>query len=181
MKLKIHGIGCCSVRKKLIIFFSLLIALISLCVFLYVPAKIEKQALAALNDKANSIAGMTAFSVGGALFFEDIRTIDEVLQSTKQNKDVIYVIVTDSSGRFITGSGAGIAEQAGFSQAQQIGNLSDDGRIYMIMAPIMQNTGKNDKQIGRLYLGLSMNDLREELFASRKAVSARLTRSSFHP
>ena len=80
-----------SLKLKLSIAFALLIGSISLIIILLFPAQFEKQAIHSVTDKAESINRMTAFSIGSALYFDDLETIEEVLNSTRQNKDVFYL------------------------------------------------------------------------------------------
>jgi PAS domain S-box-containing protein len=156
-----------TLRTKLTILFTFLIGLISVCIFIYVPAKFERQAIKANIGKAQSIAKMTAFSISPALFFEDVETIDNVLTSARQNKDLVYLVVTNDSGRVITAFNKNRANEVNFYQVHTYKNLSISGMIYKTMTPIM----KHNKEIGQLYLGLSLKELREEVSRSQKTIA----------
>ena len=89
-----------SVRSRLIFYLTLLVAAISLLIFFSIPARVKTRALAALADKASSLTEMTAYSVAPALLFEDAAGVTEVLESIRQDEDVIYAVLLDKDGEW---------------------------------------------------------------------------------
>ncbi len=116
----------------------------------------RKQSFEAAADKAHVISHMTTFGLGPALFFEDSSTIEEVIQSAKQNKDLSYIVVLDASGRTVAefNKSAAPPQDAGFASGMEKGYFSRDGETYHFAAPVIYN----DRQLGSLYLGLSFHD-----------------------
>lgn len=157
-----------SIRTKLTTLITFLIGGISLFIFIYFPSRLEEQAINAIAAKAQSITEMTAFSVSSALFFEDIESIEEALEGTKRNKDLIYIVILDDSGRIIDAFDKVRAEQANFIQPEDNNRVSRDGMIYKAMAPIILN----DRKIGQLYLGLSLTKLRTQVSRSKTAIAS---------
>lgn len=156
-----------SLRTKLILSSSFLVAAISIFIFIYFPSEFEKQATEAITDKANSIATMTAFSVSPALFFNDTRTIEETFQSAKQVKDIVYITLRDDSDKIrysynLSGIGKNV-----FNQNVNGSRISDDGMIYETTVPIYHT----DKVIGNLIIGFSLAALEFEVEKSRAAIT----------
>lgn len=158
-----------TVRAKIAVAISLLLGLISLFMFTFFPARLEKQAVKAISDKAQSIAEMTAFSIGPALYFEDTENIDEVIKSARQNEDLAYIVVLDGSGGVIAAFNKNAADGADFAQVQDVDHISADGTIYRVMTPVMLPS--NGRNIGQLYLGLSLRNLKAEVANSRATIA----------
>jgi signal transduction histidine kinase/CheY-like chemotaxis protein/HPt (histidine-containing phosphotransfer) domain-containing protein len=160
--------GSFTVRTKLITLITLLIGGISLFIFIYFPSKLEEQAISSIEAKAQSIAVMTAFSISPALYFEDIESIKEVLEGAKQNHDLVYIVVLNDSGRVISAFNQDRAGQADFIQVKNKNHISRDGNIYKVMAPILSNRS----EIGQLFLGLSLKELKTGIARSRTAIAS---------
>lgn len=141
---------------KVFIFAQPIIVLFSVFVVLLGSRERQKQSFEVAADKARSIARMTAFSLGPALFFEDAGAIDEVIQSAKQNMDLAYIVVLDASGRAIAEFNGSAApdSKSGPPAARETGYFSPDGETYHFSAPVMVK----DRPAGRLLLGLSLRE-----------------------
>jgi len=140
---------------------------ISLFVYLYFPRQYKIQATEAIAAKANSIIQMTAFSLSAALFFNDIEAIEEVFESTKQNKDIVYIILLDTPGKEIVSFNNKQAHQANYLETKTKNDISPDGMIFRTVFPIFNN----NQEIGQLYLGFSLMDIHKEIEKVRKSIS----------
>lgn len=156
-----------SIRTKLGIIIMLLIGGISLFVFVYFPARLKQQAGRAITTKARSIASMTAFSISPALLFEDSESMEDALEGAKQNKDLVYIVIVNEGGRIAAAFNQDKAERAGFTETEDNRSLSPNADLYKAMTPILHR----NRQIGRLYLGLSLEALKTEIVKSRTAVA----------
>ncbi|MCK4591645.1 MAG: PAS domain S-box protein, partial [Candidatus Latescibacteria bacterium] len=156
-----------TIRTKLTAIFTLLIAVISVFIFIFFPARLKNQATEAVVAKAQTIAEMTAYSISPALFFEDIENIEKVFKSTRQNKDLVYIMLLNDSGETVTVFNKDKADKANFIQAKNNNYMSRDGMTYNIMTPILHNT----REIGQLYLGLSLKELKAEISRSRAIIA----------
>jgi PAS domain S-box-containing protein len=159
---KVSGISA-----KLASIITLLIGVISLFIFFYFPAKLQKQAFQAIAAKAESITRMTAFSVGPALFFEDITGMEEALEGAKQNKDLVYLVIRDDSANVAASFNMNRAEQADYLKLGENDHVSRDGMIYRTMTDIILD----NREIGKLYLGLSLRELRGQVAGSRETAA----------
>ena len=143
--------GGWGLRTQLVSVFALLLGVISVFIFVFFPARLEKQAVRALGDKAASVATMTAFSVSSALVFGDRAGIDEALEGALQNDDVLYVVVADSAGnpvRTVDHRALG-----GMGSAADIVRNGVMGDRYRASAPILSGATR----VGTLHLGLSLS------------------------
>ena len=156
-----------TIRMKLGITITLLIGVISIFISVYFPARQQKQALDAMDAKARSIVDMTAFSLSSALYFEDSTGIDEALEGAKQNRDLVYIVVLNDSGRVLSSINADKAETQDLALSKTYPYISPDGKIYEVMTPILIK----GKQIGRLYLGLSLEELRSSVARSQAVIA----------
>jgi signal transduction histidine kinase len=164
----IHEKWFSTIRRKLALVITLLVGGISLFIFIYFPAKLEEQAIQAIAAKAHTVAEMTAFSVAPALFFEDIQSIREALEGAQQNKDLVYVAIVDNSRRIVASIEKDNGGRSGSTLAQAVRGVSADGMIYHTALRITLN----DRQIGGLYLGLSLRDLKAQVGRSRETVAS---------
>lgn len=155
-----------TIRTKLAIVFTLLIGVISLLIFLYFPARQEEQAIHAVSQKAQSIADMTAYSIAPALFFDDMKDVEDVLITARQNKDLVYLIVTNENDSIITNYNHSRVNALDFLQAGD-GHVSEDGSLYQAMVPIHLN----ERVMGRLYLGLSLNEIKGNINKGRRTIA----------
>ena len=148
-----------SFRLKLVIGFALLIGLIALAIIIIFPSQFEKQAISSLTDKAESINRMTAFSIGSALYFDDVETIEEVISSARQNKDIFYLVVLDQNGKVVTAQEYNSKYFSEFSTLNVQSSISEDGNILNTKIPITINS----REIGQLFMGFSLDDVKQRI------------------
>ncbi|MBI3193510.1 MAG: PAS domain S-box protein [Ignavibacteriae bacterium] len=156
-----------NIRNKLVILFSLLVLIISIFIYIYVPSRIEEQAGHALIEKTNSIARMTAFSLRSALVFSDIQTMNEELQGAKQNNDVLYIIIQNDSGNVIAEYNMAQAEHHAFSVIDTQTSFSEGKQLYKTFVPIFNN----NKTIGTLFIGVSLLNVHAEVEKSKNNIA----------
>jgi signal transduction histidine kinase/HAMP domain-containing protein/ActR/RegA family two-component response regulator len=156
-----------TIRSKLVLVISILIAVIALFISLFFPSRQEKQALAAITDKARSIANMTAYSISPALYFDDSLAINEVIESALLNRDLAYLLVVNDSGRIVDAYNKDLGLLTSFPGANPDESFSVDSNLYRVTTTI----AFNKHSIGELYLGFSLQDLRAELIESRSNIA----------
>lgn len=150
-------------RIKFVILFSIILALISLFILLYFPSSLEKQAIKAVVSKAATIGAMSAYNISPALYFEDAESINDLLEGIKLNPDIAYIVVTNNSDKITTSYKLDYAEKTGYSTVKETHQISPDGEVVKIMHPLFYKR----KTIGRLYLGLSLVELKKSVSLSR--------------
>jgi len=142
----------------LIFAFSLLVSILG-------PYQYRKQAFNATSDRAKSIGEMLSYSLSPALYFNDSNTINEVTQSAKQNKDLAFFILLDSSRKIVASYNQKVADRVNYLLVKN-GVISSEGRIYISTTPILYK----DRAIGQLYFGFSLEEVLQKIEGFRRKV-----------
>ena len=156
-----------TLRTKLVSLITLVLGAISLAIYLYVPAQIEKLEKEAIISKAGSIVDMTAYTVGPALVFRDSIAGREALNSAGQNIDLAYVSVLDDSGRVFASLINPTVGQAPNRQPEGVGHESGLRNLYETESPVRYN----QRIIGTVRLGMSLDQLDAEVVAMRATIA----------
>ncbi len=156
-----------TIAKRFIIVFSIVIALFSIFIYLYFPAKLKKQAEDYKFEKAKSIAEMTAFSVSSALYFHDIENINESLKAALQNKDVVCISILDTVGHVVSNFNTDKANSYCFYNTKNQTLLDIDRMLYIVNKTIIFNGTK----IGKLIISFSLKSLWEEIMRIRLTIA----------
>jgi len=156
-----------SIRTRLAGFITVLIGVISVFIYLYFPRRLEEQVTRSIIEKAKSIAEMAAFNINSALFFEDYEGIEDGLQGARSNEDVVYIVVLNSNGKEVISYNKEGAERADFLATSNPDHISFEEKLYGYVAPVRLN----EQTIGRLFIGLSLEDVRAEVRRSKAAVA----------
>jgi diguanylate cyclase (GGDEF)-like protein/PAS domain S-box-containing protein len=143
-----------------------LLAGISLLIFTLAPSEHKKQSLAAIAEKAQGIADMAAYSLGPALYFSDVETVQEILLSVRQNKDVVYLVVSGESGKLIASHNLEAAGRVSELPSPEA-SISEDGLIYHLAIPV----NYKERKIGNLAIGFSLSQLQEKLAQYRESIA----------
>lgn len=152
-----------SLQAKLIVLLSGLITSISVFIFFYFPAKYENLAEQSLRNKANSIAIAAAFSMAPAIIFEDSKSISEVIESMKQNRDISYIVVEAQNGQTLQSWNLHNAVAAAFKN--QPGTDDKYNNVIRVVAPIVHA----DDNVGTLYVGISTQEIAQVLNESKRS------------
>ncbi|MFZ2493584.1 MAG: EAL domain-containing protein [Thermoanaerobaculia bacterium] len=156
-----------SIGAKFAFVMTLLIALISIVIFVYFPGRMRRQAMQAIHEKAQTVSQMTAFSISPAMVFDDVESAATVLKGARQNPDLVYAVVIDDAGKRFAEHAIDAADANHFLDTPAAGALSASGNVYKVVRPIHYE----GKVIGRLYLGMSLGWVDEQIAASRAAVA----------
>ncbi|HTE44282.1 MAG TPA: response regulator [Gemmatimonadaceae bacterium] len=153
--------GVTGIRSKLLVAFSSLVASIAVFIFLFFPARLERQAMRLTVTKAAAIRDMTGNSVAAGLLFNDKTAIDEVLAGVSRVQDVAFVVVWNTSGRVVGETGA---VQMGSPPSSANGAVSNDQRMYVTSAPVFSGQDR----VGSVSVGISLAVLRADVADSRR-------------
>lgn len=140
-------------RARLALAMGALILLIAVAISLYVPMKLEDEAMALIGQKAETLAELTAFTIHPAIYFGDRAALEEALSGARRDRDVAYIIVTGADGQRLS---AFHPERAG------------SGEIYEVTKPIREG----DRDLARLQIGISLRRLHSEVRQMRVAIGA---------
>src|SRR5205809_1266687 len=176
------------VGTKLALVMTLILAVVSLWIFLYFPEKLQRQTVDALGQRATSIADMTAFSIAPALHFHDPVAAAAALTPLRRNRDLIFLIVRDTSGSTFASYNDMVAAAAGpfrapstrpagrrlviagtttGEESETRGAFSEDDRAYQTTTPIRYH----GRQIGTLVVGYSLDHVLDETGRSKAIVA----------
>jgi diguanylate cyclase (GGDEF)-like protein/PAS domain S-box-containing protein len=173
-----------SVRTKLVAVISGFLGLISLAIFIDMPARLRRQAVTAVVEKAHTLTEMAAFNAGAALYFEDRTGVEESLAAVRENADLVYTVVLDKDDRAVAAFNRDLAERYGFQEIAMTprvlegvppgaprprteGGFTPDDRLYQVRSPVTYN----GRGVGRIYVGLSLDRLNAEIGRSRATIA----------
>ncbi|HEX2060234.1 MAG TPA: ATP-binding protein [Thermoanaerobaculia bacterium] len=140
-----------SFRTRLALTMSAVILAISGAIWIYLPRKLEKEAIALISQKAETLAQLTAFTIHPAIYFQDRAALEEALTGARRDRDVAFVIVTDPAGK----------QLAAFHSERARG-----ARLFEVTAPIRED----DRELARLRIGMSLARLDRQLARMRLAI-----------
>ena len=151
-------ISSMSIRTKLVLLNSLTSILIVAVLLLILPKRIEKSVISGTIDKAKSITAITSSSIKPDLDFGDKEDGLLVLNNARQSKDIIYIIVENNKQSVFVSYNLEEAIRLGYSNAEQFSYSSKLGVLY-----IKQQIVENGKNLGTIYLGLSLGSVSKEI------------------
>jgi len=149
-----------TVRAKLIIAVSSLIAVISVFIYIYFPLKLERQLLGSMTIKADQISRMIAYGATPALYFEDRDAVNEIFGAALLNEDLEYIQIArrDSSVFAELRRNPEINYSHGEMKKKPI------RRRYFT---VIREMGYNNQNIGFLHISFSMKSLHEDVELAR--------------
>ncbi|MGE5342820.1 MAG: ATP-binding protein [Candidatus Omnitrophota bacterium] len=156
-----------SIRNQSIFFFTIIVGVVCAFIYIYFPSRLENQAIESTEDKARSIARMIAYDVSATLIFHDTVDMDKILVNAKQNKDLAYLVIMDENNFIFSQLNFMTAINAKYIDVPQYSPITADKSIYRAACGIYHN----DKEIGHLYLGLSLDDLHARVNKSRRDIA----------
>jgi signal transduction histidine kinase/ActR/RegA family two-component response regulator len=151
------------IREKLLVGCSLLIAAIAGFVYVFLPARLERQAMSGVVGRAEAIRDMTAYSLRAALFFEDTTAVAEVLSGAARGRDVEMLRVVGARGNLVAVRSPSYA--AGLApRSTDDDYVTADGQLYVTTTPIRQGS----QRVGSLTVALSLAPLRRDVEVARR-------------
>lgn len=155
-----------SFRARLALAMSALMLVITVAISIYLPRKLEDEALALVGHKAETLAELTAFTIHPSLYFQDRAALHEALSATRGDKDVAYVIVSGPDGGRLAEFHPERATSAALSRTSRGSGISRDGSLYEVVLPIREGEGV----LARLYVGVSLARLNGEVARARMGI-----------
>ena len=137
-----HGMALrIPLHYRLSVAVILLIAVACALLYFYVPGRLHRQSIEALEDKASTIARITAYTAGPAVLFGDSAAVADAIASAGEDPDLVLIGVTDAAG--VTLGRYGHSEPAPHAVVQHapirhdgelIGNVSVTMSVHRVMA-----------------------------------------------
>lgn len=157
-----------SFRARLALTMGALILLIASAISIYVPRKLEQEAIALITHKADTLMQLTAFTIHPALYFQDRAALEEALSGARNDNDVAYVVVVDGQGRMLSAFHRERATAGALARRVPGGALSRDRSLYEAMTPIRDGS----RVLARLHVGISLARLNAQVAQIRIAIGA---------
>ena len=174
-----------SIRTKLAVSTTFLVGVISVFIYIYFPGRLETQSTRALTDEAYSIAQISADNLASAIADrgDPLPRIYAALRALQENREVVYVVVADASGKTLAGFGYQLAEVSRYKtlplqrreavdrrghrvQSNASGGFTGDGRVFQTHVPLLHR----GRRVGDLYTGTSTDRLRRQVRESQRLV-----------
>lgn len=148
-----------SIKAKLSVMITMLFVVLTSILFIIMITTAQKRTTLEVRNGVASFAKMTAHGVRAALDLREIDQINPVLELASQNKDVIYLVVTDLDGKLIAGINTGEAMRAGFLQLHDTTNSVFSDSVYYLKTSIEFE----NRKVGSLYTAYSLRYANEQL------------------
>src|SRR6266852_41479 len=176
------------VGTKLALVMTCILALVSLGIYLYFPARMQRQAIEALTQRASAIADVTAFGVAPGLANRNPVAVAAAVIALRRNPDLVFFVVKDQPGKTFASFNEMVAASAGpfatapqsrssrqpvitgmpaGEQSETVGAISSDGSLYQTTTPIRYR----GKGIGSLVIGFSLERVLIQTSRSRATVA----------
>lgn len=159
----VHSIG-----SKLVFLIAVLIIIISGFIFAFFPSKVEFLLIESLEERVQSIAKMTAYSVRAALDFGSKYDIENAFTVARQNKDIEFMVLKDAFGEVVYSYNMSKAENNTYDQLTDKEKIAADGNTFITKVTV----AKEGREIGELYIGVSFVNLRREVFIIKTIIAA---------
>src|SRR5205814_4881735 len=169
------------VGTKLALVMTLILALVSLGIYMYFPARMQRQAIVALTQRATAIADVTAFGIASGLQVRDRVAVSGAVTALRRNPDLVFFVVRDNAGQTFASFNELVASSAeAFTKpvadargmtvgerSETAGAFSEDGSLYGTTTPIRYR----GRRIGTLAVGFSLDRVLSETARSRATVA----------
>jgi PAS domain S-box-containing protein len=166
MKLNKIKIDKIPIRTELVLLNSLAFGLVTLFMFIFIPKRVENYSLEIMNERAKSIISLISAGVQPALYFNDKIEGRNVLNNAKNIPDISYIVVNNVKGEQFVSYNFKNAEGYNFLDiSEKNPPFSED--VIKLDQPLIE--GK--REIGKIYLGLSLNMVHAELQKARIVIA----------
>ncbi len=167
---------------------TVILALISVAIFVLIPLRLKGQAMDALTQKAAALGEMSAVTLARDLAGRDRPAVAEDMRSVRRNPDLVFFSIRDEKGEIFSSFNQLVAEQPdvraismtpiGEAAAgsrndprmvdhQSVGGLTAGGDLFVTRTPV----NWLGKPVGTLELGFTTDRVREDIARSRAAIA----------
>ena len=179
-----------SIRTKIALLMTVLLAIVSLAVYSYFPRRLHGQIVEVVAGKAAAMTAMSAFSLSEGLHTRNRTAVAAALAGMRTNPDLAYYVLLDARGDSFASFNELVARQAEFDRVRMkpvevaqrtlmagqlvrspsrdlLGGPTSDGEIYLTMT-VVRHRGQ---PVGRLYTGMSLAPANADAAESRKTIA----------
>src|SRR6476469_9575532 len=105
-----------SIRTKLALVMTGILAAVSVAIFVYLPSRLQIQALDGLMQKAAALGEMSAVTLAPAVANNDRPAVAEALTAVRRNPDLVFLVVEDKAGGRVATFSDLIADESNYAQ-----------------------------------------------------------------
>jgi signal transduction histidine kinase len=147
-----------SIKTKLIFLITIVITAISLFVYIYFPQQFKESQLLALKDKVNTLTEIASYSVGPAIYFDDLEATYEQISPLLENSKITYLVIHHKNDEIFYEYGLSEAIIKDYRNPE-ISAITEDHSVFRIKSPIKFES----EIIGTLYMGYLLDDLNSKV------------------
>lgn len=155
------------IKTKLVFLVGLLIAAIALLTYWYFPHLYEHERLRAVAEHGETIGHTAALRLASVLDTGDREALQEFIDALREHRELTYCVVVDGKDSVLGSYNMALAERARYAEVDQGGPITPDGTIYRDVTDI----AIHDRTAGRLFIGLSLHSVHEEVSRTRSAIA----------
>ena len=179
-----------SIRTKIAVLMTILLAIVSIAIYSYFPARLHRQIVSAVAGESAAVSSMAAFSVAEGLQARNATAVAAALTGVRTNPDLAYLILFDDRGEIFASFNDLVARHAEFNRVTMrpiavaqhslqagrearspakdiVGGVTADGSIYQTMTPVRHR----GRVVGRLYTGVSLKGANADAARSRATIA----------
>jgi diguanylate cyclase (GGDEF)-like protein/PAS domain S-box-containing protein len=179
-----------SIRTKIALLMTVLLAIVSLVIYLYFPARLHRQIVDSVVQQSAAMTRMAAFSVADGLDGRNQPAVAAALSGIRGNPDLVYFVLLDASGEPFASFNERIAMDAAYRQipmrtidtpqhvlqaGQSVrtsapavtGGATADGAVYQTAMPVLHR----GRTIGNLYTGMSLERAHADAARGRATIA----------
>lgn len=158
-----------TIRARIVLLFTLLLAIITLFINIYFPVSFEKKELQSLKERADLYNSTIAYDVEPSLYFGYNPFTRQIIERVKKYKEIAYVVIEDPKGAVNKQHNLNynVAENANYKDISSGIDISNN--LYKTKTVILHYNdvlGKSEK-IGELYVGYTYDYIKNEINNSR--------------
>ncbi len=158
-----------SLKFKLTVIISILVAAISLFVYFYFPQKFKEERLKSLKEKAEAVAKIAAYGVSTGNYFDKkankLIETDEEIETLLKNEAIRYVVIKEGDSVFYEYN-IFTAILNNYNNLKAI-PISEKWKILKVNAPIIINNEK----AGDIFIGYSLKQVYEKIAELKHSIT----------
>ncbi len=147
-----------SIKTKLVLLITLVISLISLFVFIYIPNSIEQQQIKSIGLRVEALTKIASYSVATAIYFDDVDAIKDQINALVLSENIEYIVIQTpkNSAYYQYNYPSAVIEKY---LDLNVKAISENNTVYRTK----KNIELNNQLIGTLFLGYSLKELNDEI------------------
>jgi signal transduction histidine kinase len=134
---------------------GLVLGLIAVFIFFYLPYSLEQYALDAASSRAHQIAATLSHQTNTSAVVPVQTPLDVALSAMEHAGDIRYLVIENGQGRVLDAMHYALAEKANFRQSDAAWQPTGEDAIYRARFPFSTRPGEK----GLLYVGVAMGPL----------------------